>query len=268
MPRPTVKAHHSDPAAQFSSLIVRQANRAIPDLPDVHALPTGTMVKRNNLKPDIVAQPVRFQSGIAAKGAKAEQAWRYPNNQIVRAPTIHLGTSGRAYTDPKSDQEKPRRLQESNFFITCNPNKGFSQADVSKAAGVMWEVLKDMFSQENVFKLITLGPKNPEVYGEDLIEDVIRNVESTPTVEVGSKKNRMHSHIILEIEHFSQVQINIPIFRQLYTEAYNRFGEKVGLKMPRGLYLKVDMLPQSNWTTVSKNYVKKAMLASQPDVQL
>jgi hypothetical protein len=223
------------------------------------------MVKRTQKAPDIVAQPVKFQSGITHRGAKAEQAWRYPNNQVVRAPSKVLGPSGKEYTDPKSDGEKPRRLQESNFFITINPNKKFAEVDAAHAAGVMWNVLQEIYKPTEVFKIITLGPKHADVYGEDIYEEVIRNIETTPTVEVGDKAGRMHSHIIMEIEHFSQVQINIPMLRALYIEAYNRLGARFGMKITRGVRIRVDMLPQSNWTTVSKNYVKKAMLEHQPD---
>ena len=246
--------------------MVRQANREIPDAPDVHALPTGTEMVKRQAKPDIVAQPVKFQSGITHRGAKAEQAWRYPNNAIVRAHAKVLGPSGIEYTDPKSDGEKPRRLQESNFFITINPNKKFAEVDAAQAAGVMWNVLQELYKPEEIFKIITLGPKNADVYGNDLYEEVIRSIESTPTVEVGDKAGRMHSHIIMEIEHFSQVQINIPMLRARYIETYNRLGARFGMKITKGVRIRVDMLPQSNWTTVSKNYVKKAMLLNQPDV--
>ncbi len=67
MPRPFHKLHHSQVNAEFSSLLVRQANRQIPDAPDVAALPAGTMVKRTQRVPDIVAQPVKFQSGISQR---------------------------------------------------------------------------------------------------------------------------------------------------------------------------------------------------------
>ena len=135
MPRTRHRVHHSQVGAAFSSLVVRQANREIPDAPDVHALPTGTEMVKRQAKPDIVAQPVKFQSGITHRGAKAEQAWRYPNNAIVRAHAKVLGPSGIVYTDPKSDGEKPRRLQESNFFITINPNKKFAEVDAAGASG-------------------------------------------------------------------------------------------------------------------------------------
>ncbi len=266
MPRQRTRPHHSQATAEFSSLLVRQANRVIPDAPDVAALPTGTMVKRTHATPDIVAQPVKFQSAITHRGAKAEQAWRYPNNQVVRAPSLILGASGKSYTDPKSDgEEKPRRLQESNFFITINPNKKHADVDAAHAAGVMWNVLQKLFAPDKVYKLITLGPKNADVYGDDIYEEVIRTIETTPTVEVGDKAGRMHSHIIFEIEHFSQVQVNIPVLRALYIDEYNRLGAQFGMKITKSVRIKVDMLPQSNWTTVSKNYVKKAMLQHQPD---
>lgn len=268
MPRVRHRLHHSQAGAEFSSLLVRQANRLIPDAPDVSALPTGTTMVKRKTVPDIVAQPVKFQSGITHRGAKADQAWRYPNSQVVRAPSTQLGPSGREYTDPKSDGTKPRRLQESNFFITINPNKKFADVDAARAAGVMWNVIQELFKPENVFKLITLGPKDADTYGGDMYDEVIRSVETTPTVEVGDKKGRMHTHIIVEIEHYSQVQINIPSLRALYTREYDRFGAPYGMKISGKVHVRVDMLPQSNWAQVSKNYVKKAMLANQPDASL
>mgnify|MGYP006142836403 CR=1 FL=1 len=264
--RPEGVRHHTLAGAQFSSLLVRQANRLTTTEGSVLALPAGTSMVKRLKKPDVVAQPVKFQTGINAKGVKAEQAWKYPNFQVVRAHTKFLGTSGREYTDPRSDGLKTRRLQESNFFITINPNKKFAEVDAPQAAGVMWKVCAELFSPENIFKLIVLGPKDPGTYAEDLFEDVIRSIETTPTVEVGEKQGRMHSHIIVEVEHFSQVQINLPLLRASYKAAYNRLGAEFGMQMKAGLSCKIDMIPQSNWAKVSKQYVKKALLTQQPDL--
>lgn len=267
--RPANVRHHTLENAKFSSLLVRQASRVTANPADVSALPTGTeMVKRIQAKPDIVAQPVKFQAGINANGVKAEQAWKYPNFQIVRAHTKLLGgeNTTKEYTDPKTDGTQPRRLQESNFFITINPNKKFAETDAHIAAGVMWRVCEELFSKQNVWKLILLGPKDPEVYGNDIYEDVIRSIQCTPTVEVGEKQGRMHSHVIVEVEHFSQVQINLPILRASYKECYNRLGEAHGMKMKAGFKCRIDMIPQSNWAKVSKQYVKKALQQQQPDI--
>lgn len=269
--RPAQVRHHTLENAKFSSLLVRQASRVVSNPADVSALPTGTEMVKRISKPDIVAQTVKFQAGINATGVKAEQAWKYPNFQVVRAHTKLLGGEGttKEYTDPKTvlaGDPKPRRLQESNFFITINPNKKFAETDAHIAAGVMWRVCEELFSKENVWKLILLGPKDPDVYASDIYEDVLRSIQCTPTVEVGEIKGRMHSHIIVEVEHFSQVQINLPILRASYKECYNRYGAAHGMKMKSASYFKVDMIPQSNWAKVSKQYVKKALQQQQPDL--
>ena len=73
------------------------------------------MVKRINTT--ISTESVNF---TAQKSAKTNQAWRYSGGQIVRAPSTDI--NGRKYEDPK-DPGQPRRKQESNFFLTINPNK-------------------------------------------------------------------------------------------------------------------------------------------------
>ena len=107
------------------------------------------MVARNRHAPQIATQRISFKP---VPGVKANQAWKYPGYNIVRAAGTTL--NGRFYTDPKhyeTDDMKataaalqgeqpaadadgaPRRKQESNFLITINPNQQYHGDSVPRA---------------------------------------------------------------------------------------------------------------------------------------
>lgn len=240
---------------------------------------------RTALAGAVSVQRVTQRAFPAGKKAKSNQSWKYPGNNIVRAPTAEI--NGRYYTDPKeadagsaSQQGQPvleifgdgeltgtpRRKQESNFFITINPNQTYFGADEDRARARFVAALQYL-SQDEVFKTyLKFGPPkcpNNEHYQSDQPDDVIfPGIEWKANVEIGEKMNRMHAHIICYVEHYSQIQINTQMFQYEFRQAFNEgLDDDDPLVLTTVPYLQVKMLPQADWTTIMKQYIHKGMEA-------
>ena len=168
------------------------------------------------------------------------------------------------YTDPKEEGAGeatglPRRKNESNFFITINPNKKYPASIAGQAEDRFSAALNHLATREVLVRCLKYGPKDAW-FKDDLAIDVIKDVQFTSAVETGETLGRMHTHIWLTIEHYSQIQINIPMMQYEFKTAFNKgldFGDALVLaELP---YLQVKLLPQSDWTSVMRQYIKKGM---------
>ena len=192
--------------------------------------------------------------------AKTKQAWKYKNNNIVRAESKTI--NGTKYTDHK-DVGEARRKQESNFFITINSNKSpcdaKGQDDVVKA---MEKVLKHLQEERVLARCTRFGPKHPEHYSADKFTDVIHSLDFKGAVETGDKQKRVHAHIWLTVTHYSQIQLNIQMLQHETRKEYNKALAVIGReehKIGALPYVCVKLLPQSDWTDVMRQYIHKAM---------
>jgi len=219
----------------------------------------------------------------ASKRAKTNQAWRYPGGKIERHPDKWI--NGTEYTDPKSPGEN-RRLNESNFFITLNTNKKPVGDEATNADAAMRRVDRQLRDPANLVKCLKFGPKvtgNPprrEDFRYDKYKDVIKSVEYQSGAEYGGNLGRFHIHIILTIQHYSQVQIHIQgmqlLFKQLWNEAImasirenppTKGSDGSHLIIKEKPYIHVGRLPQTNWTDVMRNYIHKGMMQAGPWVE-
>ena len=235
-------------SARFARLLYRSTRPTVQEA-------AVDMVKRERQRPkaEIVTESASFKPAVSVK---ARQAWKYPGNNIVRAPGLFLGPERRGpYTDPKepnagTDAGMPRRKQESNFFITINPNKVVSDAQLSATQSNFEQTLTKLQGNEELTRYLKFGPKDEHYIGDHAV-DVIGKIDYTCAVEVGEVQRRMHAHIWMTIEHYSQVQINVPMLQHEFAEAYGTPD-----KLP---YVQVKLLPQSDWTSVMRQYIKKGM---------
>jgi len=217
--------------------------------------------------------------------AKTKQAWRYAGNKIVR----HFDTNinGTEYTDPKETGEKlPRRKHESNFFITINSNKPFdaksreymNSGAEAMATSAMEYMLTELRSDQKLAQCIKFGPKD-KAYINDKYFDVIEQVDWSAAIEKGDNMHRLHCHIWVTIKHYSQIQINVQMLQHVAKSCYNSYfglmnpmiltngvngyeGKNLTQKMTDLPYVHVKLLPQSDWTTVMKQYIHKGMISS------
>jgi len=206
-------------------------------------------------------------------------AWRYKGGSVLRAGAEldinkyydHKSATGTEHvysaTGPALADRMPRRRHESNFFITINPNLGANtrsgEGDRDTLYATLNSVLNDISSEAVIASYLKYGPKH-DVYKDDLYRDVVVSREWNAASETGPVKARVHAHIWLTLHHYSQVQINTKMLQYLVRERFNAFDYGSGRQLKGLPYVHVKLLPQSNWTTVMKGYIHKAM--SQPQV--
>lgn len=224
------------------------------------------MVKRISSSQVTVAD-----ADFKAIGVKKAQNWKYPGGVIERhtdiiinPETIDPGTQQpKEYLDPKEPDKKPRRKQESNFFITINTNRApkHYQAHSARAWKAIEDTLAYMEDQRVICSMITFGPKDVSYVG-DKFADVIEKVEWKAGVETGEVLERLHCHIWLTVHHYSQIQINRQMTQHIFRREYN--NRAPAQLQVRGIpYVSVKLLPQSNFTTIMKQYMHKGMTDTQ-----
>ena len=194
-------------------------------------------------------------------GAKANQAWKYADCKIVRAPSLILG--GKEYFDPISSTattKVPRREQESNFWITINTNKAPSLADMPNAVRCMEECLDALASDTVLPRYLTFGPRNTE-FKADVARDVVTGIDWKASVEIGDHQHRLHAHIELRIKHYSQLQINRDAMGKFARRAWNRcIGDSPPyLHASRKFYVHVKLEAQQDWQGIKARYQAKAL---------
>ena len=102
--------------------------------------------------------------------------------------------------------------------------------------------------------------------------DVIVSVDAKGTIEVGEKQKRMHAHMVVEIKHFSMIQLNVPVIRSLFKTIWNEICEQPSntqYELKAMPYVDVQLLKQSNAMDIIKAYVRKSVgPVSTPDINL
>ena len=189
----------------------------------------------------------------ATHSAKTSQSWKYSGGQIDRAS--HLDKT--KYFDHK-DRNLGRRKQESNFFITINTNK---QPDTEGICASAFEkTIKEIGDEIVISRYIKFGPVNDE-YMDDKYTDVIISRDwKAAKIETGDIMNRLHAHIWVTFDHYSQIQINPHVLAAEVKRRYNtHVGENKEHRISRQPYLHIKLLPQSNWTSIMKQYIHKGM---------
>ena len=259
-------AHHTVAGAtSYLDMVARQRR--------VNPLPNGAPGA-------IVTQRVSSTPTPGGKNVKAKQAWKYPGGNIVRAPGTMI--NGRFYTDPKesnagdpaSQGKEPdsyesesqggtaRRKQESNFFITINPNQNYGDGDIAQHASARFHKALEHLSQNDVLaRILKFGPKHDHYLNDKAHDVILPGIDWKASVETGENKFRMHAHIICYIQHYSQIQFNPKMLQHEFRQAFNEglsASDKLRLKVLP--YVQIKMLPQSDWTTIMRQYIQKGMV--------
>ena len=191
---------------------------------------------------------------------KKNQAWRYKDGVVDRASTTVLDQRQptKHYTDPKSDG-LPRRRQESNFFLTINTNQDVRDpARYEIGQEYMANMLKILSTDKSIARYLTFGPRDEATYKDDKYSAVISNIDWQANVEIGPQKARLHAHVWLTVTHYSQIQINVRALQHEARVHYNAVADD-SMRMKALPYVHVKLLPQSNWTSIMRQYIHKAM---------
>ena len=215
-------------------------------------------------KPTIATEHASFK---VSHTAKTGQSWRYPGGKVQRHVLKRI--NGRDYFDPK-DPSEARRKQESNFFITINTNKNMDALDLGAGTDRLQLALNKLQEPAVLAACLKFGPVDL-AYKDDRFADVVNlPIEFKASVETGDMMNRLHSHIWMTITHYSQIQLNVQMIQYFAKDSFNNGGQLGGRVIPAlnkddpmfiklKPYVHVKLLPQSDWTTVMKQYIHKGM---------
>ena len=187
-----------------------------------------------------------------------------------RASTLYLDPANpeKAYRDHRKPEEK-RKKQMTRIFMTINFNKsGKDPNDAELLTRAMHKMLdqlsvwRDVNAPYGVARYLQFGPKHEE-YRQDKYSAVITDVQWDAAVETGQIKERVHAHVIIEIQHYSQVRIDKDMLqyhaRQAYEEAITSIAPGRSELAPHLLpFVYLKLLPEGNWTEMVRDYIHKA----------
>lgn len=250
------------------------------------------MVRR---APPVAIARVRCARGVPG-GVKYMQEYMYPGGKILRAPSVYLGPRGRYYTDPRGDKNHtyqdgleqqdvqgttrreigriteglPRRLVESNFLITINPNRKWgADGQDSIAKAVFDRTLKRLNTEFLSILKVPLTtrqmPNRPDFsghYKNDALHfaDVIESTDIKGVVEVGENQKRMHAHVVVELKHYSMIQIDRTLLKDKFLVVWNEICSTPAYgayKLRKGPYVDVQLLKQKNSRDIVLAYMRK-----------
>ena len=236
---------------------------------------------RRDMNTQVATERTSLRQPPGGRNVKKDQAWKYPGNTIERAGSILL--NGRFYTDPKEEpfesnrqhqgrdltdtpnaplEGTPRRKQETHLFITINTNHSYPDAALSTAKAIFHTALLDL--KTNVEGYLKFGPMNA-FYQNDKASDVIlKPIGWEAEVETGETLRRLHCHITLNINHYSQIQVSAPLLAHKFREAFNNAagGSSSPFYLSKPPYINIAKpLPQKQWeSTLLRQYMRKELL--------
>ena len=194
-------------------------------------------------------------------GGKAAQAWKYQGGVVARMSDVMI--NGTKYCDhPRdgeaADEELPRRKQETNFFLTINTNQcPTSPADFNQVMAALDAMNKHIAREEVMAGYIKFGPCHPN-YANDKWADVILELSSKWTSEIGPKLGRAHSHGLVTFSHCSQIQVAPKLLQQVAKDAFNQALPPTSPhRLTRLPYVHAKLLQQSGFHEIVKNYIHK-----------
>jgi len=129
------------------------------------------------------------------------------------------------------DQTGSNPTRWSNFWIMINTNR--AEADPTNRSHVIStlrmavnRVFSSNATAREIFNVIDENGKietDPDLIQQGL--DRIEDIETEAVVEVGSRQHRVHSHVLIMVQHKSRIQINVPKLRDLIREYSIEDGE-------------------------------------------
>jgi hypothetical protein len=189
------------------------------------------------------------------RSRSAKQSGHWKVDIMGRAPDTLI--NGNYYDDPK-DPGMPRRRQESCFDILINPNMTFGPEFHGEAKHRFDRALQYLRQPDTAIRYLKFGPKDAH-YALDIPQDVITDIDVGNSIaEVGGVMRRMHAHLVVKIEHYSQVQIDIPAIKREFMESYHNMEPPMDfqspLRLPPNIYLHVKRMDQSNAHAIKLAY--------------
>jgi hypothetical protein len=112
-------------------------------------------------------------------------------------------------------EEKAKKLNHSNYFLTCSTNETFSdfQKDEFLERAVQLEQAYTNV-MEHIERYITF-----QIPGDSFRRGVVEKVEHEHVIERGPKYGNLHFHAIVKIAHRSRVKVDFELMKQHLSEA-------------------------------------------------
>jgi hypothetical protein len=281
------------PAAQSASSASRSASASrSPSIPASPVRSAGDSLEDNYM--------VRRKIEYGPTSKKFMQEYMY-EGKIKRAPSVFLGPKKRYYTDPRGDstftyeesiaqqsmQGKtineirkngdlsfavgvPRRLIESNFLITINPNRKWGAEGEDSAARELFNKTMNLLTSKDEFFSILKVPQStratsssPDLsghYRNDTFSDIVTDTDIKGVVEIGETQKRMHAHVIVEMKHYGMIQMCPKTIRTNFTQTWNKLCQSRAYRdygLRKGPYVDVQLLKQKNALQIVRRYLRK-----------
>ena len=113
----------------------------------------------------------------------------------------------------------PKRLKFSSFLLTVNQNKSFDKGDVKnlkREAKKLRNSIDNVLNEGNLKNIIKVNKKEDK---EKNLNQIIRAVNIYKALEYGEEKGKLHSHIYIIINHYSNIRLdNERIRKELKSE--------------------------------------------------
>ena len=125
--------------------------------------------------------------------------------------------SGKHRPAPSSTGTLSRKLRHSNFYITANTNKTFpdrEDPELDRMIGIFTTALEELLESASLPRFMRFQDPTHSWSAE-----YIKRVCPESVVEVGNKKNCLHSHSLVCIAHYSNIQLDISGLREALKEA-------------------------------------------------
>jgi hypothetical protein len=157
--------------------------------------------------------------------------------RIQRLDDVIKDVYGGTYEDYLGGKTEPRftRKRESNYLFTLNT----LQTPTPELEELFDFVTETFF--DNLEKFIVTKKGYPT--------DDKRATDVTPVIETGEKFHRLHSHAIIEIEHYSMIRLDYDKIRRYFTD---------NLHLNKKIHLDLVILPNKNAFDNIKAYFLKS----------
>lgn len=116
-----------------------------------------------------------------------------------------------------AQKKQVRRLRHSNFYITLNTNKCFSDRkspELLKMSEKLTQALESTLGESELPSYVQF--RDPE---HRWSKQWVKSVRSQSVIEVGGKKHCLHSHSLVCIAHYSNVHLKLPELKACFKNA-------------------------------------------------
>lgn len=155
-----------------------------------------------------------------------------------------------------------RKLRESKFFLTINPNfRPKTDEESHERSKDFAFVLDRVFSQPAFPWLFKFGQFDPAYQQDTLVH--IKSVDVDCAIELGEKQKRMHAHAIVDVRHESKVTIDPKAVGHMVQSCMNYLAEKKQQRpffTGKAMWVHVKVLQQKNPVGAMKKYIRKTVV--------